>query len=247
MMSNENESSPQAITFQQVLDDLKPGPEHPCSYLPDHQARNVALRIAHLPPGVYTALMDLNFRRCGSVFYRPTCEHCQECRALRVLSEQFQPNRSQQRCWRRNEDLAIKIGDPEPTQEKHTLYQRYLKSRHTEQMSDAWEDFRSFLYTSPVRTTEVVYRLDRKIVAVGILDVEPRAVSTVYCYFDPELAERSLGTYNVLWTLYHCRQQHVPYVYLGYYIPDCGKMSYKADFKPCEILNADNVWHAPDL
>lgn len=111
-------------------------------------------------------------------------------------------------------------------------------------MSGAWEDFCAFLYDSPVKTAEVVYRLDHRIVAVGILDIEPRATSTVYCYFDPDLAGRSLGTFNVLWTIHYCRQQHIPYVYLGYYVSDCHKMNYKADFKPCEILNANGYWRS---
>lgn len=245
-MPAEYEPASQFETFRQMLDGLKPGPEHSCAYRPGCLARNVAIRIAHVPSGVYHALMDLNFRRCSSVFYRPTCEGCHACRALRVLTGTFCPNRSQQRCWRRNKDLRVELGDPEPTQEKHSLFQRYLESRHAKQMSGAWEDYCAFLYESPVQTAEVVYRLDSRIAAVGILDLEPRAASTVYCYFDPDLAGRSLGTFNVLWTLYHCRQKHIPYVYLGYYISDCPKMNYKMDFRPCEILDADQCWHVAE-
>ena len=246
-MPAEREPISQREAFQQALEALGPGPEHPCAYRPGYLARNVALRIAHLPPGVYHALMDLNFRRCGSVFYRPACGRCRECRALRVEVEMFRPNRSQQRCWRRNQDLAVDVGDAVPTEEKHALFQRYLQRRHDQEMSNSWRDFCAFLYDSPIKTAEVVYRLDRRIVSVGIFDVEPQAVSTVYCYFDPDLAQRSLGMLNVLWTIRYCRRQRVPYLYLGYYIHDCHKMNYKADFRPCEILGADNHWHVGRL
>ena len=106
--------------------------------------------------------------------------------------------------------------------------------------------FRSFLYDSPLNTLEVTFRLADRLAAVGIIDVEPEAISTVYCYFDPELKTRSLGIFNVLWTIQYCRQEHIPHLYLGYYIRDCAKMNYKARFQTCEILEPDGTWRRFD-
>ena len=109
-------------------------------------------------------------------------------------------------------------------------------------MDDRWDSFVGFLYASPVRTIEVAYRLEGRLVAVGLLDLLPTSASTVYCYFDPALADRSLGTFNVLRSIDACRDKDLPYLHLGYFIPDCPKMSYKINFKPCDILQPDATW-----
>ncbi|HET7291772.1 MAG TPA: hypothetical protein VFM88_05055, partial [Vicinamibacteria bacterium] len=40
-----------------------PGPPFPCPYLPGREARHQTLLATTCPPGLYTGLMDLNFRR----------------------------------------------------------------------------------------------------------------------------------------------------------------------------------------
>ncbi len=224
---------------------LEPGAPHPCSYLPGRWARAVFILPTGFEPGLYHGLMDLNFRRSGRVLYRPACYACQECRAIRVRVETFRPTRSQRRCRARNRDLTVTVGRPVPTAEKHALYERYLKSRHDDgEMDRSWEEFCSFLYASPVQTLEVAYRLGERLMAVGIVDEEPQALSTVYCYFDPSESARSLGVFNVLWTIEHARARAIPHVYLGYYVAGAAKMSYKATFGPHEILDPSGRWRA---
>lgn len=221
---------------------LKPGLERPCPYLPGELARDLAFRASRVPPGIYHDLMDLNFRRSGSIFYRPACRRCGECQALRVPVDEFHPDRTQRRCWHRNRDLSVEVGRPVVTDQKHDLFCTYLAERHDREMDDSWDGFTSFLYESPIDTIEVVYRLAGRIVAVGIVDVEPETASTVYCYFDPAHERRSPGTFNVLWVIDYCRRRGFKHLYLGYYIADCGKMSYKANFRPCEVLLPDGAW-----
>jgi len=66
----------------------------------------------------------------------------------------------------------------------------------------------------------VRYLLHDHVVSVAIVDVEPQALSAVYCYFDPELRQRALGIFNVLWLIEECRRRCVPYLYLGYFVRD---------------------------
>ena len=221
---------------------VRPGTEHPCPYLPDRMSRELAFSADELTPRFYHALMDLNFRRSGSCIYRPACVACQECRQIRVPVADFRPNRSQRRCWKRNANLVVEVGAPLLTEEKHELYSRYLCSRHDRQMSSSWASLRNFLYESPIHTLEVTYRREGRLVAVGITDAEPEALSTVYCYYDPDLPRDSLGAFNVLWTLDLARRKGIAYVYLGYYIRDCAKMNYKLNFRPCELLRPDGSW-----
>jgi arginine-tRNA-protein transferase len=219
-----------------------PGPSFPCAYLPGREARQVLIAIEQPPPGTYHALMDLNFRRLGRVFYRPECQGCQECRMIRVPVAGFRPSRAQRRCWARNADLAVSVERPAPTPEKHELYQRYLEARHEGQMDGSREEFDGFLYSSCLETVEIVYRLEGRVVAVGIADTEPQAWSAVYCYFDASLDRRALGVFNVLWLIEECRRRGVPHLYLGFYVQDCARMNYKAGYRPHEILQGGVGW-----
>ncbi|HOW70962.1 MAG TPA: arginyltransferase [Phycisphaerae bacterium] len=219
-----------------------PGTERPCSYLPNRLSCAVSFMTASLSPGLYHSLMDQNFRRSGRLFYRPTCRQCDQCQAIRVPVGEFRPDRAQNRCLRRNRDLSVEVGDPDPSAEKYDLFRRYLDTRHDGKMADSPREFVEFLYDSPIVTREVVFRLGAGLVGAAIIDVEPKAVSTVYCFFEPDLPERSLGTFNILWSIAYCRQLGVPHLYLGYYVRDCRKMNYKSRFRPCEVLDVDGNW-----
>ena len=58
----------------------------------------------------------------------------------------------------------------------------------------------------------------------------------MYTYFDPDMDRRSLGSYVILWQIEKARRLNLPYVYLGYWIEGCGKMRYKKDYQPLEVL-----------
>ena len=219
----------------------RPGRPFRCPYLPGRTARHATVALDPAPPGVYHSLMDLNFRRLGGIFYRPQCDSCQECRMLRVPVADFHATRSQRRCRARNRDVAVELGRPEVSDEKQRLYERYLESRHDGQMDGSREEL-GFLCTSGIETVEIRYRLDGTLVGVGIADVEPLAMSAVYSYFDPNLGGRSLGVLNVLWMIEECRRRGLDHLYLGYYVRDSRKMSYKAGYRPCEILDPDGSW-----
>jgi arginine-tRNA-protein transferase len=224
--------------------ELPLGEPHPCPYLPGRTARQLVVQPPSFAPGLYHAFMDLNFRRLGPVVYRPACPSCRECRSLRIPVREFRPSRAQRRCAVRNAEVSVEIGPPEPTAEKHDLYRRYLAARHDGQMTGSAEEFHQFLYDAPPLTLELTYRWQGRLLAVGIADLEPEALSAVYCYFDPEAPGRSLGILNVLALLGECRRRDLPYLYLGYWVPGSPTMAYKAHFRPHELLEG-GVWVRP--
>jgi leucyl-tRNA---protein transferase len=243
-MAGRGEHEERTRRLLRVLEEEAPpaGESFPCPYLPDRLSRNITILATQLPTGLYHAFMDLNFRRMGRLFYRPDCEGCTECRMLRVPAAAFRPSRSQRRCAARNADLRVEVGEPRLDAERERLYARYLAARHDGQMDGSPAELRDFLYNSSIETVEVVYRLGERMVAVGIADVEPLAMSAVYCYFDPDLVSRSLGVFNVLSLLAHCEERGLPHLYLGYYVAASPRMSYKAGFRPCEQLGPDGRW-----
>ncbi len=226
--------------------DLPLAPPSPCPYLPDRQARTEGFLADELDPDLYAAFMDRGFRRSGRFFYRPRCATCTECVPLRVDVLRFKPSRSQRRIQRKNADLSVTIARPSLTGEKFNLYRRYLDQRHDGTMGHTWAEMATFLYESPVRTQEITYRVDGRLIGVSIVDRAPTALSTVYMYFDPDVSARSPGTFSMLWEIEHCRRSGIPFYYLGYYVADCNKMSYKAAFRPHERLTVQHEWVAAD-
>jgi arginine-tRNA-protein transferase len=221
---------------------LEPGEPYACPYLPGRLARQISLGLPRRQPGLYHALMDLNFRRLGAIVYRPSCPGCQACRTLRVLADEFRPDRAQRRCARRNADLRVEMIVPHATREKHALYARYLRARHDGQMTGEWAEFLGFLYASQVQTREVLYWAGERLVAACVVDVEPEALSAVYCYFEPSEVARGPGVFNVLWLVEECRRRHLPYLYLGYHVAGSPAMDYKARYRPHETLEPDGRW-----
>ncbi|KAF8071041.1 ATE1 [Scenedesmus sp. PABB004] len=92
------------------------------------------------------------------------------------------------------------------------------------------------------------YWLDGRLVAVGVVDVLPRCLSSKYFFWDPALAGLSPGRYGALreigWVgAAAARAPALAYYYLGYYIHTCPKMAYKAEYAPSELLcPAAQLW-----
>ncbi len=104
-------------------------------------------------------------------------------------------------------------------------------------------DLHTFLYDSPVRSIEFAYRnTDGKLLAVGIADVSKHSLSSVYFYFDPASARRSLGTFGVLHELAWAAARGISFYYLGFWVKGCRKMEYKSNFGPCQLLGNDGSW-----
>ncbi len=90
---------------------------------------------------------------------------------------------------------------------------------------------------------EICYRdAAGSLLGVGICDVCAESLSSVYFYFDPDEARRSLGTFSAMWEIEWARRNSIPHYYLGYWVKACGAMEYKANFKPFELLGTDGVW-----
>jgi arginyl-tRNA--protein-N-Asp/Glu arginylyltransferase len=84
------------------------------------------------------------------------------------------------------------------------------------------------------------YRINGTLIAVGVVDILPGGLSSVYAFYDPAFAHTicPLGKYMILKEIDYCRKSNnkLPYYYLGYYIHSCGKMRYKGDYHPSQLL-----------
>jgi arginine-tRNA-protein transferase len=218
------------------------GEQHACSYLPDRRASELYALASRIDGRQYQALMDQGFRRSADVFYRPSCPDCRACRPIRVPVESFIPSRSQRRVSRRNQDVRIVMGPPASDDEHWALFQRYQQAKHNGEMLDSRATFESFLCRSPIETFEMSYRVDGRLIGVGIVDLTPDTLSSMYFYFDLDESARSPGVFSALAEIAECRRRAKPWWYLGFHVAGCAKMDYKTRFRPCELLGTDERW-----
>jgi arginyl-tRNA--protein-N-Asp/Glu arginylyltransferase len=217
---------------------------YPCSYLPDLQARSqVASPSMLITAGVYSELVQHGFRRSGTYTYLPRCDTCQACVPLRVLAKSFTPTRSQRRTLSKHGELQISLHELQDKLEYFQLYQRYQTARHKDggMDNDDHESYRNFLLQSHVDTLLVEFREQGILRMVSVIDVLADGLSSVYTFFEPDLPHSSFGIYNVLWQIDLCRELGLEHVYLGYWIEDSRKMSYKTRYQPAEGL-INGVW-----
>ncbi|XP_015280885.1 PREDICTED: arginyl-tRNA--protein transferase 1 isoform X3 [Gekko japonicus] len=143
-----------------------------------------------------------------------------------------------------------------------TLFAKYQMAIHKDTPPECDEDqFTRFLCDSPLEAENPPngpdcgygsfhqqYWVDGRIVAVGVIDILPKCVSSVYLYYDPDYSSLSLGVYSALREIVFTRQLHekasdLSYYYMGFYIHSCPKMRYKGQYRPSDLLCPETyVW-----
>lgn len=163
----------------------------------------------------------------------------------------------------RKKKLEIHLKRSSFDPEEYELYKRYqLRVHNDEPESISKTSYKRFLVDTPL--IEVLpssdgddddenvppcgfgsyhqqYRFDGRLIAVGVIDILPKCLSSKYLFWDPDLASLSLGNYSALQEIDWVKQNQarcssLEYYYLGYYIHSCNKMRYKAAYRPSQLL-----------
>lgn len=130
------------------------------------------------------------------------------------------------------------------------MLQAYLgpHPRHVQQaLLESFLNFYQFLVESPLLPSDDLsegtlhqqYWIGDVLIAVGVVDVLPNGVSSVYLFYQPEMSHSlvALGKVAILKEIEYTRDElGKPYYYLGYFIESCCKMRYKADYHPSHLL-----------
>lgn len=216
--------------------------EGECPYLSDRRPTLTAICAPQdLSEAQMSETLAIGMRRSGALLYRPICEGCRKCFALRIKVSDFVWTHSQKRVLKRCNPLFVsEFERASLTYEKVSLYQRYQQEKHGETMTseEAALAYENFLVQSCTETFELRWRTkEGRLVGVGVLDVSDTALSSVYFYWDLAYAHFSLGTFSVLKEIELARKLGLEHYYLGYYVPGSPPMAYKAQFGPCEIFN----------
>lgn len=138
--------------------------------------------------------------------------------------------------------------------ESYALYRKYQVSIHKDKPSEVPEkQFIRFLVDSPLMRSKNSqdsieygsyhqhYYIDGKLVMVGVVDLLPNCLSSVYVFYDPDFMFLSPGVYSALTELAAVRKFHKTdpsfhYYYMGYYVHSCQKMKYKGQYTPSFLV-----------
>jgi len=147
--------------------------------------------------------------------------------------------------------------------EEFQVYFKYQTKIHNDKPNEVtMNGFKRFLCNSPLTSTNYSgpfskgygsyhqqYRLNGKLIAVGVIDVLNHCVSSVYFFYDPEYDFLNLGTYSALREIALTREinkedSQIRWYYLGYYTHECVKMRYKGQYRPSYLLCPEAfTWH----
>ncbi|KAL8734700.1 MAG: hypothetical protein Q9166_001356 [cf. Caloplaca sp. 2 TL-2023] len=136
------------------------------------------------------------------------------------------------------------------TEEKYKLYENYQLNVHKERSGEfSRTGFQRFLCSGLGQSHRVIngmkqklgsyhqcYRLDGRLVAMGVLDLLPGCVSSVYLIYHQDVKDWYFGKLSALREISLAVEGGHKYYYMGYYIHSCIKMRYKGQFQPSDIL-----------
>jgi arginine-tRNA-protein transferase len=217
----------------------------PCPYVAGRIERKVVTEITGPDAdSLHDRLSRAGFRRSHNIAYAPVCPACSACVPIRIDTAAFVPDRGLRRIMKANEAVEGFEVPARATAEQFALFQRYQQARHGDgdMATMSFYDYRAMVEDTPIETLVIEFR-DPADILVGacLADRLGDGLSAVYSFFGPELHKRSLGTYTILWLIERAKALELPYVYLGYWVPESRKMAYKARFRPSEIL-AGGAW-----
>ena len=219
-----------------------------CSYLPEEDERLLVF-MSDTEPTIseYDFLIGLGFRRSGTQVYRPHCGSCNACESIRLPVKSFTPSKSQKRIMKRNQDLTTRISNSDKPA-YYPLYESYINQRHVDgsMYPASKEQYQGFILSPWNNALFIeIYATDEhandELIGVAVTDNLASSLSALYTFFRPEQQQRSLGSFAILQQIELAKSLNKPFLYLGYQIDTCQKMSYKQNFLPHERF-FDDKW-----
>jgi len=212
-----------------------------CSYFED---KTSDIRYKYVEKCSYEeqkAMLQRGWRRFGYMFFVPECKECDECKTLRIDIKNFRFSSSQRRVLNKNKDIKFYIQEPTVTYEHIDLFNTYhqymtQKKGWEKNEVDIQEYYNAYVAGANNIGKEILFFKDNNLVAVALIDFFDDAISSVYCYYDPNYIKYSLGQFSILVQIQLAKEYNIPYVYLGYWIKDHFSLGYKNRYKPFEIL-----------
>ncbi|KAI4188857.1 MAG: hypothetical protein L6R41_001878 [Letrouitia leprolyta] len=139
------------------------------------------------------------------------------------------------------------------SEEKYALYANYQHHVHKEGPSQITKSgFRRFLCSGLGQSSRLkdgvmqklgsyhqCYRLEGRLVAMGVLDLLPGCVSSVYLIYHQDVKDWYFGKLSALREIALAVEGGYRFYYMGFYIHSCIKMRYKNQYQPSYLLDPE--------
>ena len=230
-------------------------------------SEELVFRPHNLTPTQYQSLVTRGwYRRGGVKMFRYRHNHNIDCSdwETRVLLAGF--NSRQRKSYRKvlkrmpEERLTIETVPTQFIQEAYELYNSYHIVKHDKPKKSRYS-YCEHVVNSPMRnqysegggpieygTYHQLYRLDGKLVAVGVIDIIPNGVVSIYMWYEmsKEVSKYSFGVYSALKEIEYAQKlrekdPNIRYYYMQGWNGNNHKLAYKSNYEPEEFYSPCTV------
>ena len=227
----------------------------------DGMSDELVIRTHGLTPHQYQNLIDNGWYRRGSVkMFRLRQNHRAQCcdweTRVSVKEFDYRLRKSYSKVLRRipTSRLTVESLPAHFSQEAFNLYNEYHFKKHDKPIKSEYS-YAEHAVNSPVSNQTVngteygtyhqLYRLDGRLIAVGVIDIVPKGIVSVYMWYslEKEVSKYSLGVYSALKEIEFVRKlseknPEMQYYYLQGWNDNNKKLAYKANYPPEEFYCA---------
>ena len=215
----------------------------------------MVIRPLSMTPTQYQHLIDNGwYRRGGVKMFRMIHNHSLQCcdweTRVHVNKFDYKSHKSYRKVLRRmpTDRLTVETKPKHFSKEAFDLYNSYHIHRHEKPQKSEFS-YCEHVVDSPIANETIdgvdygtfhqLYRLDGKLVAVGIIDVVPKGMVSIYMWYDisKEIKKYSFGVYSALKEIEFVQEMSrsnptMQFYYLQGWNKGNPKLSYKARYEP---------------
>lgn len=229
-----------------------------CSYF-DNEISDIRYRyMFDCSSSQYQEMLERGWRRFGKMHFVPECKTCTKCISMRIDVKNYKFSKSEKRVIAKNKDTKLYIRPPSMTLEHLNLYNKYHAFMNQKKdwpfnEIEPGEYSKSYVEGKSEYAKEFLYMKDDKLIGVALVDILPKSISSIYCYYDHDYSDLSIGKFSILAQIKIAKEMSIPYIYLGYWIKDHFSMGYKEAYQPFEILKnrptlkEETIWEKYEL
>lgn len=212
-----------------------------CSYFKTEISDIRYRYVANCTKDDYQNMLEHGWRRFGKMHFVPECKNCTKCVSMRIDVANYKFSKSEKRVFNKNIDTKLYIQSPSLTLDHLKLYDKYHAKMNEKKNwpyspIEPAEYDRSYVQGKDEFTKEFLFVRDNKLVAVALVDILSKSISSIYCFYDHDYEHLSLGKFSILAQIKIAKELNVPHIYLGYWIKDHYSMGYKQAYKPFDVL-----------